>query len=99
MLSEKFQRTAQLGIDSDNELLPDWRDKQYPYKHRMRRKSYEKQKYNLQVELLKLQRWVKDTGSRVVILFEGRDAAGKGGTIMRFMDHLNPRGATYRVFD
>lgn len=93
LLSEKFQRTAQLGIDSDSELLPDWRESQYPYKNRMRRKSYEKQKYNLQVELLKLQRWVKDTGSRVVILFEGRDAAGKGGTIKRFMDHLNPRGA------
>jgi polyphosphate kinase 2 len=47
----------------------------------------------LQVELLKLQAWVKETGQRVVILFEGRDAAGKGGTIKRFMEHLNPRGA------
>jgi polyphosphate kinase 2 len=65
----------------------------------MRRKSYEKQKYSLQVELLKLQRWVKDTGSRVVILFEGRDAAGKGGTIKRFMDHLNPRGARVIALD
>jgi polyphosphate kinase 2 (PPK2 family) len=54
--------------------------------------SYE-QKYRLQVELLKLQAWVKETGQRVVILFEGRDAAGKGGTIKRFMEHLNPRGA------
>jgi polyphosphate kinase 2 len=51
------------------------------------------QKYRLQVELLKLQAWVKETGQRVVILFEGRDAAGKGGTIKRFMEHLNPRGA------
>ena len=51
------------------------------------------QKYHLQVELLKLQAWVKDTGQRIVILFEGRDAAGKGGTIKRFMEHLNPRGA------
>jgi polyphosphate kinase 2 (PPK2 family) len=59
----------------------------------MSRKSYEKQKYRLQVELLKLQAWVKETGQRVVILFEGRDAAGKGGTIKRFMEHLNPRGA------
>lgn len=57
------------------------------------RKSYEKQKYRLQVELLKLQAWVKESGQRVVILFEGRDAAGKGGTIRRFMEHLNPRGA------
>ena len=99
LVSEKFLRTAQLGIDSDNELLPDWRDRKYPYKNRMRRKSYEKQKYSLQVELLKLQRWVKDTGSRVVILFEGRDAAGKGGTIKRFMDHLNPRGARVIALD
>ncbi|MBK6952791.1 MAG: polyphosphate kinase 2 [Crocinitomicaceae bacterium] len=59
----------------------------------MSRKNYEKQKYKLQVELLKLQSWVKETGSRVVILFEGRDEAGKGGTIKRFMEHLNPRGA------
>jgi polyphosphate kinase 2 len=47
----------------------------------------------LQVELLKLQNWVKETGERIVVLFEGRDAAGKGGTIKRFMEHLNPRGA------
>jgi polyphosphate kinase 2 len=59
----------------------------------MSRKNYEKQKYQLQVELLKLQAWVRETGQRVVILFEGRDAAGKGGTIKRFMEHLNPRGA------
>jgi polyphosphate kinase 2 len=65
----------------------------YPYEFLMSRKNYEKQKYKLQVELLKLQSWVKETGARVVILFEGRDAAGKGGTIKRFMEHLNPRGA------
>ena len=59
----------------------------------MARKTYERQKYRLQVELLKLQAWVKDTRQKVVILFEGRDAAGKGGTIKRFMEHLNPRGA------
>ena len=59
----------------------------------MSRRTYEKQKYRLQVELLKLQAWVKESGQRVVILFEGRDAAGKGGTIKRFMEHLNPRGA------
>jgi polyphosphate kinase 2 (PPK2 family) len=58
-----------------------------------RRKRYEREKYRLQVELLKLQAWVKETGQRVVILFEGRDAAGKGGAIKRFMEHLNPRGA------
>ena len=65
----------------------------YPYRKVMSRKRYEREKYQLQVELLKLQAWVKDTGQRVVIVFEGRDAAGKGGTIKRFMEHLNPRGA------
>lgn len=50
-------------------------------------------KKELQVELLKVQSWVKETGQRVIVLFEGRDAAGKGGTIKRFMEHLNPRGA------
>ena len=77
----------------DEELVTDWRDGRYPYKNLMRRSKYEEQKYQLQVELLKLQAWVKETGQRVVILFEGRDAAGKGGTIKRFMEHLNPRGA------
>ncbi|MGI9509664.1 MAG: polyphosphate kinase 2 [Geminicoccaceae bacterium] len=66
---------------------------EYPYKTKMQRKAYEKRKAELQVELLKVQRWVKETGERVLILFEGRDAAGKGGTIKRFMEHLNPRGA------
>lgn len=77
----------------DDELSDGWRTGGYPYRNLMSRKAYEKQKYRLQVELLKLQAWVKETGQRVVILFEGRDAAGKGGTIKRFMEHLNPRGA------
>jgi polyphosphate kinase 2 len=55
--------------------------------------EYEKEKARLQVELLKVQKWVKEAGKKVVILFEGRDAAGKGGAIKRFMEHLNPRGA------
>jgi polyphosphate kinase len=80
-------------IHTDEVLAADWRDGGYPYKHLMRRASYEQQKYQLQVELLKLQAWVKETGQRVIILFEGRDAAGKGGAIKRFMEHLNPRGA------
>ena len=82
-----------LPVGPDDELANDWRKGGYPYKNLMSRKNYEKQKYRLQVELLKLQAWVKETGQRVVILFEGRDAAGKGGTIKRFMEHLNPRGA------
>jgi len=86
----KWQRSS---LHADQALSKDWRDGGYPYKNLLSRKSYEKQKYHLQVELLKLQAWVKETGQRVVILFEGRDAAGKGGTIRRFMEHLNPRGA------
>lgn len=77
----------------DTELADNWRDGGYPYKHRLSRKNYELQKYKLQIELLKLQHHIKATGQKVVILFEGRDAAGKGGTIKRFMEHLNPRGA------
>jgi polyphosphate kinase 2 len=65
----------------------------YPYPTKLSRRTYERQKAELQVELLKLQLWVQETGQRVVLLFEGRDAAGKGGTIKRFMEHLNPRGA------
>ena len=80
-------------VDPDTELAADWRDGGYPYKNLLSRKSYEKQKYHLQVELLKVQAWVKAAKQKVVIVFEGRDAAGKGGTIKRFMEHLNPRGA------
>ncbi|SFO22995.1 polyphosphate kinase 2, PA0141 family [Cohaesibacter marisflavi] len=63
----------------------------YPYKTKMKRQTYEKQKSLLQVELLKAQKWVEESGEKIVLLFEGRDAAGKGGTIKRFMEHLNPR--------
>lgn len=79
--------------DPDRELSRRWREGGYPYKNLLSRKTYERQKYYLQVELLKLQAWIKETGERVVILFEGRDAAGKGGAIKRLMEHLNPRGA------
>ena len=68
-------------------------DANYPYEDKMDSKEYEKLKKDLQIELLKMQSWVKETGQRIVILFEGRDAAGKGGTIKRMMEHLNPRGA------
>lgn len=66
----------------------------YPYSTKLDRDDYERAKHELQIELLKLQAWVKETGQRIVIVFEGRDAAGKGGTIKRFMEHLNPRGAS-----
>jgi len=65
----------------------------YPYKEKLRRNAYEKHKAQLQVELLKVQNWVEETGQKIIILFEGRDAAGKGGTIKRFTEHLNPRTA------
>jgi polyphosphate kinase 2 len=81
------------GAEADLALVPNWREGVYPYANLMARRNYETLKYRLQVELLKLQAWVKETGQRVVILFEGRDAAGKGGAIKRFMEHLNPRGA------
>jgi polyphosphate kinase 2 len=82
-----------LPVSPDEVLSDEWRTGGYPYRNLMSRKNYEQQKYRLQVELLKLQAWVKETGQRVVIVFEGRDAAGKGGTIKRFMENLNPRGA------
>ena len=65
----------------------------YPYRTKIDRARYERQKAILQIELLRMQRWVEETGQRVVLLFEGRDAAGKGGTIKRFLEHLNPRSA------
>ena len=66
---------------------------EYPYADRLGRVAYEKEKAALQVELLKVQYWLQETGQKVVMLFEGRDAAGKGGTIKRFAEHLNPRNA------
>src|SRR4029077_8397467 len=76
----------------DGSIVDTWRE-DYPYPERMDRDEYEHEKRQPQGELLKLQYWVEDTGQRLVVLFEGRDAAGKGGTIKRFMEHLNPRGA------
>jgi len=65
----------------------------YPYKEKLGREEYEQKKAELQVELLKAQKWVKESGERIVMIFEGRDAGGKGGTIKRFMEHMNPRQA------
>ena len=66
---------------------------EFPYEKKLKRATYERQKAKLQAELLKVQKWVGETGQKFVLLFEGRDAAGKGGTIKRFMEHLNPREA------
>ncbi|MGH4023995.1 MAG: polyphosphate kinase 2 [Pseudonocardiaceae bacterium] len=79
-------------VGSDGRESTTWQQ-DYPYSQRMSREDYEHTKRSLQIELLKMQSWVKDSGQRVVVLFEGRDAAGKGGTIKRFTEHLNPRGA------
>jgi|TARA_B110000196_G_scaffold180352_1_gene154675 polyphosphate kinase 2 len=80
-------------LNAKNKRIPWNADGSYPYEKKMDVLDYEQQKHELQIELLKMQNWVKETKQRVVIIFEGRDAAGKGGTIKRFMEHLNPRGA------
>ncbi|CCN45673.1 putative Polyphosphate kinase 2 [Vibrio nigripulchritudo MADA3029] len=80
-------------LNAKNGKIPWNADGEYPYKTKMDVVEYERHKHELQIELLKLQGWVKENNERIVILFEGRDAAGKGGTIKRFMEHLNPRGA------
>ena len=79
-------------LTPDGNVVDTWRE-DYPYEERLGRAEYEAEKRLLQIELLKLQRWLKASGERIVVLCEGRDAAGKGGTIKRFMEHLNPRGA------
>ncbi|MFH9860436.1 polyphosphate kinase 2 [Streptomyces sp. NPDC017202] len=79
-------------LNEAREPITTWREN-YPYDQKVTRKEYERCKRVLQIELLKLQRWIKDTGGRLVVVFEGRDAAGKGGTIQRFAERLNPRGA------
>ncbi|APG46874.1 polyphosphate kinase 2 [Phaeobacter porticola] len=81
-------RAAIKGADKGALLDPG-----YPYDTRMSRKRYEKEMAKLQIELVKMQSWARETGARIAILFEGRDAAGKGGTIKRFRENLNPRGA------
>lgn len=75
------------------EIVKLFREGRYPYVNKIRNSTYEYHKQQIQVELLKVQNWVKETGQRIVMIFEGRDAAGKGGTIKRFMEHLNPRSA------
>ncbi|MFB6828230.1 polyphosphate kinase 2 [Streptomyces hydrogenans] len=85
-------------LDSSGKPIRTWREN-YPYDRKLRRAEYERSKRILQIELLKLQRWVKETGARLVVICEGRDAAGKGGTIQRFTERLNPRGARIVALD
>jgi polyphosphate kinase len=85
-------------FDPQGNRVDTWREG-YPYAQRMERRDYEIEKRKLQIELLKLQGWVKETGQKLVLVFEGRDAAGKGGTIKRFTEHLNPRGSRVVALD
>ena len=85
-------------VDQDKRVRY-FRENLYPYAYRLSFKDYYENKFPLQVELVKLQNWVKEVGERVIIVFEGRDAAGKGGTIRRFMEHWNPRGARVVALD
>jgi polyphosphate kinase 2 len=89
----KDQKLAKVKVVKKLDKKKIFADANYPYETKMDTQEYEKLKQKLQIELLKMQNWVKDTGQRIVILFEGRDAAGKGGTIKRMMEHMNPRGA------
>lgn len=81
-------REAIRTADKDGILNPT-----YPHAEEMKRKKYENELNDLQIELVKMQAWAKASGARIMIIFEGRDAAGKGGTIKRFREYLNPRGA------
>ncbi|MFD5102804.1 polyphosphate kinase 2 [Streptomyces albidochromogenes] len=79
-------------LDATGQSIKTWREN-YPYDRKVGRRDYERHKRVLQIEMLKLQRWVRETGQRLIVICEGRDAAGKGGTIQRFTERLNPRGA------
>ncbi len=93
VLSKKKKQAIVFDLNARNGKIKWNADGSYPYATKMGVLEYEEQKHELQIELLKMQNWVKDTNKRIVIIFEGRDAAGKGGTIKRFTEHLNPRGA------
>jgi polyphosphate kinase 2 len=80
-------------VEQPANLTLDDMEEQAPHPEPLHNKEYERELRKLQIELIKVQRWVKDSGARIVVLFEGRDAAGKGGTIKRFTEHLNPRGS------
>lgn len=90
---EKSQKNFIFDLNAKNKKTSWNEDGSYPYEKKMDVLDYEYQKHELQIELLKMQSWAQETNQRIVIIFEGRDAAGKGGTIKRFMEHLNPRGA------
>ena len=96
MLHSNAKRTDHVRDDlgyTEEQIDLLFRDSIYPYPSKLSRSAYDTRKRLLQIELLKVQRWAKETGQRIMVVCEGRDAAGKGGTIKRFMEHLNPRGA------
>jgi polyphosphate kinase 2 len=93
-LGGKYSSAFIKKIRKDPEAIENlFKEGNYPYTDRIGRKTYSDEKAKLQIELLKVQNWVKMSGQKIVVIFEGRDAAGKGGTIKRFMEHLNPRAA------
>jgi polyphosphate kinase 2 len=94
--AEPIEDPPHIGVEN---RIRYFRENLYPYAHRMRNREYNALNKPLQVELIKLQNWIRDVGERVIILFEGRDAAGKGGTIRRFMEHWNPRHARVVALD
>ncbi len=89
----KSAKVSAFPTVSTDQIREAFESGKYPYRRKMARAKYEAEKAALQAELLKVQLWAQETGQKFVILFEGRDAAGKGGTIKRFMEHLNPRSA------
>jgi len=94
MIEEEAPKRKLSALRHDPEVIRHaFESGKYPYKSKMGRAKYERRKASLQAELLKVQHWVQETGQKFVLLFEGRDAAGKGGTIKRFMEHLNPRAS------
>jgi len=94
-IEKYFRKDAPKDVRSaiENAKKDDILNPTYPYDEKMKRKDYEQQMELLQIELVKMQSWVKETDNRIALIFEGRDAAGKGGTIKRFRENLNPRGA------
>ncbi len=95
----KQTATVVRKLDKTDPVRSVFESGEYPYSKKISRQAYEKKKADLQVELLKVQEWVRNSGERIAMVFEGRDAAGKGGTIKRFMEHLNPRGARVVALD
>ncbi len=93
MASTSATASRQASVASPDAIRAAFESGAYPYADRLSRRRYEARKARLQAELLKVQLWAQETGQKFVMLFEGRDAAGKGGTIKRFTEHLNPRSA------